>query len=120
MQGMGPRKGHPDSSKAMEKLQAIHFPHDADAGICGLGPTLAAAFEQAALAMTALITDPAKIELEEAVHIECEAPNTELLLLDWLNAIIFEMVTRDMVFGEFKVSIDDAHRLRGIAKGEAI
>ncbi len=70
--------------------------------------------------MMAVITDPAKIELKEAVHIECEAPNTELLLLDWLNAIIFEMATRGMIFGEFKVSIDGAHRLHGIAKGEAL
>ena len=72
-------------------LRASHFPHDADIGVCGAGPTLAAAFEQAALAMTAVMTDLAKIELKEAVQIECDAPNTELLFVDWLNAIIFEM-----------------------------
>ena len=36
-----------------------HFSHEADIGIRGVGPTLATAFEQAAIAMTAVITDPA-------------------------------------------------------------
>ena len=96
------------------ELKASHFPHDADIGICGVGPTLAAAF-----AMATVMTDPAKIELKEAVQIECDAPNTELLFVDWLNAIIFEMATRGMIFGAFKVSIE-GHQLRGIATGEAI
>ena len=101
------------------ELKASHFPHDADIGVCGVGPTLEAAFEQAALAMAAVMTDPAKIELKEAVQIECDAPNAELLFVDWLNAIIFEMATRGMIFGDFKVSIE-GHRLHGIATGEAI
>ena len=44
-------------------LKATHFPHDADAGICGIGPTLEKAFEQAALAMIGVITDPANVKL---------------------------------------------------------
>src|SRR5690606_28024908 len=34
-----------------------HFAHDADMGVRGVGSTLAEAFEQGALALTALITD---------------------------------------------------------------
>jgi tRNA nucleotidyltransferase (CCA-adding enzyme) len=100
-------------------LKATHFPHGADVGICGIGPTLEKAFEQAALAMTAVVTDPANIHLTESVNIECAAPNAELLLVDWLNALIFEMATRGMIFGDFKVSVDGC-RLHGIAMGEAI
>jgi len=107
------------TGKKAAELKATHFPHDADIGICGIGPTLEDAFEQAALAMTEVITDPGKIELKEAVQIECDAPDAELLLVDWLNAIIFEMATRGMLFGGFKVSIE-GNRLRGIATGEAI
>jgi SHS2 domain-containing protein len=36
-----------------------HFAHEADMGIRGIAPTLEQAFEQAALAMTAVVTDPA-------------------------------------------------------------
>ena len=100
-------------------LKATHFPHDADVGICGLGPTLEKAFEQAALAMIGVITDPANVNLAESVTIECAAPNIELLLVDWLNALIFEMATRGMIFGDFEVHIEGL-RLNGVARGEAI
>lgn len=36
-------------------LRWEHFPHGADIGVRGFGPTMAAAFEQAALAMTAVV-----------------------------------------------------------------
>ena len=29
----------------------------------------------------------------------CEAPDLELLFVEWLNAIIYEMAVRDMLFG---------------------
>lgn len=35
-----------------------HFEHGADIGVRGLGTTKAAAFEQAAVALVAVITDP--------------------------------------------------------------
>jgi RNA-splicing ligase RtcB len=38
-----------------------HFEHDADVGVRGLGHTRAEAFEQAAVAMTAAITEPALV-----------------------------------------------------------
>lgn len=37
-----------------------HFPHQADIGVRGMGATLAQAFEQAALALTAVIVDLAQ------------------------------------------------------------
>ncbi|MDD5330159.1 MAG: archease [Sulfuricella sp.] len=96
-----------------------HFPHQADIGVRGVGPTPAAAFEQAALALTAVVTDPARVAPEEAVEIACEAPDDELLLADWLNALILEMATRRMLFRRFSVSLD-GHRLRATAWGERV
>lgn len=96
-----------------------HFPHQADIGVRGRGPTLAAAFEQAAVAMTAVITDPAGVTAAQAVEIECEAPDAELLLVDWLNALILEMATRNMLFGRFEVGLEGL-RLRATAWGEAV
>jgi SHS2 domain-containing protein len=96
-----------------------HFSHEADVGIRGYGRSLAEAFEQAALAMTAAITDPGTIAPNEEVRLDCEAPDHELLLADWLNALVYEMATRHMLFGRFRVRID-AGRLRGQAWGETI
>ncbi len=96
-----------------------HFAHVADVGIRGFGMTPAVAFEQAALAMTAVVTDPASIASLQNVEISCEAPNLELLLVDWLNAIVYEMATRKMPFGNFRVELD-GNRLYGHIGGEAI
>lgn len=98
-----------------------HFEHAADIGVRGFGSTMAAAFEQAALALVAVIADLESIQPETAVEIHCAAPNVELLLVDWLNAIIFEMATRDMLFSEFHVRIEtDAPELIALARGEQI
>jgi len=96
-----------------------HFAHGADIGIRGTGPTRDAAFEQAALALTAVITDPVSVRPERTVAIACEAPDDELLLVDWLNAVVYEMATRRMLFGAFTVAIEGS-RLRGSARGEPV
>ncbi|MDP2109920.1 MAG: archease [Thiobacillus sp.] len=96
-----------------------HFPHQADMGVRGVGPALAAAFEQAALAMTAVVTDPASVAPAMAVGIDSEAPDNELLLVDWLNALILEMAARHMLFSRFEVSLD-GHCLHATAWGEAV
>jgi tRNA nucleotidyltransferase (CCA-adding enzyme) len=83
-----------------------HFSHDADIGVRGYGITKAQAFEQAAVALMAVITDPSSVALREAVTIRCEAPDDELLFVDWLNQLIYEMATRRMLFGRFAVILE--------------
>src|SRR6266487_5161250 len=92
------------------------FSHDADVGVRGFGATVAEAFDGAALALTAVITD-ARIEPNTRVDVACEAPDIELLLVEWLNAVIYEMAVRHMIFGRFAVEIADT-RLRGTLWGE--
>ncbi len=96
-----------------------HFGHEADIGVRGVGGTCAEAFEQAAMALTAVIVEPEKVRLLEKVELSCAAPDVELLLADWLNAIIFEMATRHMLFGKYEVGITDGS-LRGSAWGETV
>lgn len=98
---------------------AEQFPHDADVGIRGIGATRAQAFEQAALALTGVVTDPAAVRPCEPVEIACAAPSEALLLADWLNRLIFEMAVRHMLFGRFEVTLGDG-RLRARAWGEPI
>lgn len=96
-----------------------HFPHEADMGVRGFGSNLAEAFEQGALAMTALVTDPASIAARERVTIECTAPDRELLFAEWLNCLVYEMAVRHMLFAKFVVTIDNL-RLRAEAWGERV
>lgn len=95
-----------------------HFPHGADIGIRGVGANPAQAFEQAAHGLTALVTDRPVRALAQ-VRIACAAVDLDLLLIDWLQALIFEMGTRHMIFGRFAVTIDDG-RLDARVWGEPI
>jgi tRNA nucleotidyltransferase (CCA-adding enzyme) len=96
-----------------------HFAHEADIGVRGIGASKEEAFEQAALALTAVILDPQELMGKEVVEIKCEAPDDELLLVDWLNALVYQMATRRLLFGRFEVHLD-GHHLRAKAWGEPI
>ena len=96
-----------------------HFPHQADIGVRGIGATLGQAFEQTALALTAVITEPASVAPSEMIRLSCSAPDAELLLVDWLNELIYEMATRNMLFSRFAVHLD-GNRLDAEAWGESI
>lgn len=96
-----------------------HFEHQADIGVRGIAPTLAQAFEQAALALTAVIIEPDKVAASRSLKVDCEAPDTELLLTEWLNQLIFLMATEHMLFSRFTVSIDN-HHLHATISGEPL
>ena len=96
-----------------------HFEHRADIGIRGYGESPAEAFEQCALAMMAIISDVSLIGARDEIEIGCEESDPELLLVDWLNAIIYEMATRKMLFGRFEVTIKEGS-LKGRIWGEPI
>lgn len=96
-----------------------HFEHGADIGVRGYGASQAEAFEQAALAMTAVITDPVRVVPAQVVTLHCTAPDPELLLADWLNALIYEMAVRRMLFSRFAVTLH-RQQLDATAWGEPV
>jgi len=96
-----------------------HFEHPADVGIRGYGPTKAGAFEQAALALTAVITEPKGVKDEVKVEITCDAPNDELLLVEWLSRLLYEMDVRKMLFSRFSIKIEE-NNLKAEAWGEKL
>ncbi len=96
-----------------------HFPHEADIGVRGVGATLEQAFEQAALALTAVITNPDTVAPNEMIDLSCEGPDIELLLVDWLNMLVYEMVTRNMLFSRFEVRLE-GERLSARVWGEPL
>lgn len=106
------------SSSALSTARWEHFPHAADIGVRGFGATPAQAFEQAAKALTAGVTH-AQVRAVVSVTVDCAAPDLEILFVDWLNAIIYEMATRRMLFSRFTVQIDNL-KLSGVLWGEAV
>jgi SHS2 domain-containing protein len=96
-----------------------HFEHGADIGIRGIALTLEQAFEQTAVAMTAVITNPDQVSASKAVLIRCEASDHELLLLDWINELVYVMAVQGLLFKRYQVAISDGI-LSATAFGEAV
>ena len=95
------------------------FPHGADIGVRGSGPSRERAFEAVALAVTGVITDPAQVLPSHRVEVRCTGADDELLLYGWLNALITQMALRAMLFSRFEVAIDGA-ALSASAWGEPV
>jgi tRNA nucleotidyltransferase (CCA-adding enzyme) len=96
-----------------------HFHHEADIGVRGVGRTLDEALEQAALALTAVITSPERVRADVEVPVEVEAADRDFLLFQWLNELVYTMATRRLLFGRFRVRTDGL-RLHGTAWGEPV
>jgi SHS2 domain-containing protein len=103
----------------MSQTRWEHFAHKADMGVRGVGGSKEAAFEQAALAAMAVVADLSAIEARETVRLTCEAPDDVLLLVDWLNSVVFEIATSKMLFSRFEVRISGT-RLEASLFGEKI
>jgi tRNA nucleotidyltransferase (CCA-adding enzyme) len=96
-----------------------HFHHVADVGVRGVGATREEAFVQAALALTAVVAAPAAVQPNEAVDIVAEGEDDESLLLAWLDAVIYEMAVRRMLFGRYELEIRGSRAI-GRAWGEPV
>lgn len=96
-----------------------HFEHGADIGVRGYGATPAEAFEQAALALTAVIADTGDIEAATRLDLTCRADNLEDLFLDWLNALVYEMAVTRLLFCRYRVELS-GNGLQAAAWGEIV
>ncbi len=114
-----PPREPPESSIPAANLRWEHFPHEADMGVRGYGDTLGEAFAAAATAMTAIVTDPTEIESAQPFAFDCPGPDPELLLFDFLNALVYEMAVEGRLFGRFRVEVDDGN-LSAEAWGEPV
>lgn len=95
------------------------FEHGADVGVRGIGRTLGEALAQAGIALTAVITEPDRVLPRTGIRVRCAAPDAGLLLVDWLNALVYEMAARDMLFAEFEVDTD-GRVLTALCRGERL
>jgi SHS2 domain-containing protein len=95
------------------------FEHEADIGVRGFGASIEEAFEHAAGAMYSVMIEPDTVEPAARKTVFVEAPDSELLLVEWLNALLSLTDIERMVFSKFKVKISGTS-LSGIAWGEPL
>jgi len=65
------------------------------------------------------VADVSSVRQSERIEIHCDAPDLELLLVSWLNTIIYEMAVRNMLFSSYSVVLSGLS-LTGTLVGEAI
>ena len=94
-----------------------YFDHDADMGIVGRGTLIEEAFENAAAAVFAMMTELGQVELRESIGVEFEEADIELALVTWLNLLLGRARRRALIFGRFHLRRDGA-RWSGTAEGE--
>ena len=95
------------------------FDHTADVGVKAFGKDFSEAFANAAKGMFDIITDSSEISSKGAYKIELESDDLEQLLVDWLDELLFLQSAKNLVFGEFKVHIDEEKcRLSATVSGE--
>ncbi|RLF36824.1 MAG: archease [Thermoplasmata archaeon] len=81
--------------------------HTADVGVKAYGKTLSEAFENIAKAMFDIITDGSEIDSIGQYDIKLKADSLEQLLVDWLSELLYLHSAQNLVFGFFKVKIDE-------------
>ena len=57
-----------------------------------------------------IITDSSEIESIGQYNIELEAPDLEQLLVDWLSELLFLNSAKNLVFGFFKIDLDEKNK----------
>jgi SHS2 domain-containing protein len=96
--------------------------HTADAYVEAYGSTLEEAFENAARAMTDVMTELEKVEAKNEESFKVEAPDEYALLYSWLEELLLEFELKGKLYSRFEVSsiekISEGFRLRAKAWGE--
>ena len=92
--------------------------HTGDLGVRVFGESLPRLFEQAAEALTFILTDPETIRIKETRKLLLEAKTDEELLITWLNEFVYLFDTEGLLFKAFEVLSIHDHHLEALAQGE--
>lgn len=92
--------------------------HPSDLGIEATAPTLAGAFEQAALGLISVIAEPETIEAREERRVEVEGLDSESLLVRWLSEILYLYDGEDFLLKESQIEFIETTKLSARVRGE--
>lgn len=99
------------------------FDHTADVGLELSAPTLPALFEEAALALSAVLCRSGRVEPRRHVSVSLTAPSLEQLLVDWLAELLGRFDVELWVTGGVEVTVDrgdECCSLQALVAGEPL
>jgi len=99
-----------------------YLEHTADVYVAAHGKTLEEAFENAALAMFEVMTETDKVSANIEDHVVVEAEDEFALLYSWLEALLVNFETKNMIYSDFKIAgieeTEEGFRIKAAMWGE--
>lgn len=92
--------------------------HAADVGIIAYGADVEELFSNAALALFSLITEPERVEEKLHLNLEVSSEDTDSLLIEWLNELIYFFDAKHMLFNRFDIGNVTHNELKATCYGE--
>lgn len=93
---------------------------DADVGVHAWGPSLAAAFAQAALGLLALAVAPDDVCAVERREVRAQGTSPETRLVNWVNECLYVHEIEGFVASAVEVDVCDTHMVHGVLHGEEL
>jgi len=87
----------------MQKLPFEEIEHTADWALRVRGRTPAELFAAAARGMFSLLTDLDRVAPQRRIELELRSIDSETLLVDWLNELLFQAEEKKLVFTSFDI-----------------
>ena len=100
----------------MKRFQLIE--HTADIGLIAYGQTLTEAFGNAAYGLFSIIAELRTVREIESRRLELSEDDSEALLFEWLNRLVYLFDGEMLLFKRFDVSDFDGRGLKAICYGE--
>jgi len=94
--------------------------HTADVAIAAYGADMKAAFANAALGMFSIITDIKKVDQKTIRDVEVTADEIKVLLVSWLNELLFICEVEKLLLKRFDISKLDDTRIAARCYGEKL
>jgi SHS2 domain-containing protein len=96
------------------------FPHTADVGVRVFGKDLKELFENAAFAMFDIIADLEGMSGDTVEEFDLRASDDEELLVAWLDELLYNFYTKQLIFFKFRVDELGGGKLRATAFGRPV
>jgi len=100
----------------MKRFRLIE--HTADIGLVAYGSNLAEAFANAGYGLFSIIAELKRVREVESLTITVSAEDTESLLFNWLNDLIYIFEVKHYLFKRFDIPEFTENKLKAICWGE--
>ncbi|MBN1871453.1 MAG: archease [Candidatus Omnitrophica bacterium] len=94
--------------------------HTADISIIAYGKSPKELFQNAAFGMFSILADLEGIKTSTELEISVEAPDREELLIEWLDELLYNFYTKNIIFCEFGIRELTETNLTARVKGRFI